>query len=689
MNVSVRWRIFRSNFTSTIGYYWDSLALSKELNDISSQAQTLNNLGHLWIETGELGEAELILNKGLSLLESINAEEGYTLSLYGNLAHLYAVEQKWQEANEAAQIVLQISKRLDSPHDISMAVYNIGWIEDKQGNSASSLSHYLEVLEIAQKYCLLDISELALNGLGRHFFAQGDHITALHYFREQIGIEQKFDDKGKLLTTFLEIGSLLKMSGDLQGADDYSERAVQMLAETAESTGALFFRVEIAKGITIDGRYALGVFKRLKVRLNTAKSVHALADVYGALATIYLSILDRPKMAVKCFRQEINLLTELDLREEQIAKLNNLGIVYEDAGKFAEAFDTYSEVIELARLYDFTYLLAVGYYNRARCLIELDLLERAEEESHHSLELASQLENRKLQAAIRHNLGELYRRSGQIQEAVSVLSSSVSASREAKDIDSLIHSLNSLGLAYEEMNSEESAISCFNEAIELSRSNYRKSDESNSLISLGNLYLGKKDFQQAKVLFEQALGAARSVEDIEKEEGSILSLAYAHERLGTFAEISTDFNTAGERAGKLNHYENLLEFLLIAGRTDFKANNLVGAAQMFKEALVTSLIIGLTHSLQLQAIDTGDDEIPEIWDFMRVLVEIIGIIQNAVNEHQIQLATDFYKELRALCDASPYLTIMNGLLTPIEHYLDETPPQSLWGYIGSQWKEFE
>ncbi|MHC5826536.1 MAG: tetratricopeptide repeat protein, partial [Nostoc sp.] len=147
--------------------YLNSLALKKELKDIKGQAEIYNNLGEIYTRKQRLPEAESSLKKGLNLLESINAPDWQRISLYANLAHLYAAQDNWQEAVRFTQTARQIAEEMRMTNDVAMLTYDLGVHEFKQGSYETADKYYSEALEITKTYELWQLEELVQVGLGK------------------------------------------------------------------------------------------------------------------------------------------------------------------------------------------------------------------------------------------------------------------------------------------------------------------------------------------------------------------------------------------------------------------------------------------------------------------------------------------------------------------------------------------
>ncbi|MDF5726658.1 MAG: tetratricopeptide repeat protein [Rhizonema sp. PD38] len=572
--------------------YLNSLALKKELNDIKGQAEIYNNLGEIYTRQQRAPEAESVLKKGLNLLESINAPDWQKISIYANIAHLYAAHDNWQEAARFTQNARQIAEEMRMTYDVAMLTYDLGVHEFKQGNYEAAGKYYSEALEITKISKLWQLEELVQVGLVKLHHQLGNYNEAITHFQRVAEIEEEVDDKSKLATTYFDIGSFYSEMNDYQSAFSYYEKGIDLFEHLVDDKQIRVFLDNIYVFANKSGtpQSILRSLKLLKKRLLVNSPSYALAKVYGTLGEIYLKLLNCNRVAIVCMHQEINLLLQINRTREQVEALINLAVTYEYMERYVDTLDISTEAIRLAEIYNFEAQAALACYNRGNCFTLLEIWQEAENDYQRALVLAENVGDTKLQESVSHNFGEMYRRSERPEEAVRLLKLCLELVRQRNDIDSEITGLNNLGLAYGALSQTQAALECFNNALNLSRQHYRKRDESRIFISLGNLYLLNDQPEQAKSYYENALIAAREIEDTDWEEGSILSLASAHKELGTFDNIADDFKTVAEQACNLAHHESCIKFLTFGGQINLAENEPESAADMFDKALSIALM---------------------------------------------------------------------------------------------------
>lgn len=675
------------DFAKAKQYYMDCLALKKEIEDIEGQSQIYNNLASLYISAHDFTDAKTMIERGMTILDEINAEQWRRLSLIGNLGYLYAESCEWEKADEFAIQVLRIAQNADMPHHETMAYYNLGIHQDKQGNKNKAQEFFSQALEIAQQYKLWDHEERTRRALGHLYYELGQFEEAVQQFEVVISIEEELKDVSHLATTYFDTGSFYWYKGDKQKALDYYTKGFEWfenLENDEEKISGFFNNVfELARA----SENTLGVvvaLKKLRKRLVNNMPLYTLAEIYRVLGHIHIDFLHKERIGLVCIKQRIKILAEIEHYREQVGALNDLGVTYDNMAQYSNALPTLSAAIYLAQFYEFYDLIAISHYNRANVNTKIGFWDLAEADYKIALEFASHVESHHFLDGARHNLGELYRQSGKPELAIKLLKESLDFSRHEEDIEGEIRTLNNLGLAYERSEQINEAEMCFEKALSLSRQQYYKRDEANVLISLGNLYVKLEDFDKARDCYESSLLISLEIENIELEEGSVISLAYAHWQLGTFDSFEEIFNKTAERAAELNHYENYKEFVLLAADIYLDADKIEDAAKMFEQALVTSIISELDYLPELIVNYKETGYLPQ---FLETVFKICQCLEFLLEQDLKEKAKLLYEKLLEAIEEEWQggATWVVDLLSPISQYLVDLPEESVVLYLLTKW----
>ncbi|MCB9009681.1 MAG: hypothetical protein H6656_20340 [Ardenticatenaceae bacterium] len=658
-------------------YYLDSLEIKKNLGDIQGQSQIYANLGALYCGYKQFDKARSTLEQGIELLENNEAPEWAKLSLYGNLGYLFTEREQWDKAQEYAAKARQIALEMSWFDDFARSTGNLGLIEFKQNNQKAARDYYLEALTIAQEHNLWHIEELALNGLFVQSIQLGNYAEAIDFGDRLVEIKEKVGDTKGLVMLYFDIGGLYFNINKPNDSVAYYEKGIDLLELITEDDQIQVFLNNV---IVIGDRLGdivpiTTALKKLKNKLLTHSPNYLLAKVYGTLGSIYSGI-GKGRVSLACIKQEIAILKQLGRFEDEIEAWIHLGDINSKLSYFEDALKVYGEAIRQAQINRQTHLIIKAYRNRANCFAMLDFWEQASIDYQKALEVANKAHIQPDTDLI-HNVGIAFRVDEQYQEAIKLLNSALKVYREQANVKNQIQMLTELGLAHRGLLENQDALSCFFEALKLSRQNSRLSDESNILIKLGNYYL-EDEPEKAKEFYEQALNAARAAGDTNLEEGSVLSLCYAHRLLGTVEQIEDEFKTVGERAGELQHYDNLAQFCTLAGELNFDEGDIETSAEMFEQAIVAVFMAWYERWSQF---DGGEGEhLVKFSGLGEIISAIFKCIERTLNQQNLVQAQEFHDQLLSKLQGSDYWEsiepIVTWFLEPIRNYFDEPAHQS-------------
>lgn len=573
-------------------FYRQSLKLRIESEDYENQAQIHNNLGLIYSEQGDFAAALAEYETGLELRRKADSPEWSYVPLYSNLGALYGKKEDWDKAFEYSNQALKISKDFDSPYDLAKSIYNFGLHESKRGDEENAREKFLRVLETGETYGIAELEELSCTALGRSFGDAGDYAKGISYFERVAEIYEQYDDKGALARIRFDIGTYHFLNGDKQSALNAYLEGIELLEYLEE---------KLAKGnltnvCTLAGDFGDGTetrriiesLKRTRRRLVQMPTTMKLAHVCDSLSAVYLDVVGNEFGAIVYQCGRIGIIEKLDAKLELAKAWIDFGSTCEDLEKYKDALDADEKALKIIEEENFADLLGVVLYNTGNAYAKIKDYEQSEIFYRRAEAEGVKTNDTKMLSKIYHNLGETYSRNNRPQEAVEVLQKALETSRELKENLEIIFSLNSLGLAHQDLEQDAEALTCWHEAIDLSRKYEFGREEANTLISIGNFYLESGKFNSAKNYFQQSFDVATQIGNIEMEEAAMLSLALAHRRLGSFVDIENEFSCLAERSGELDHQENLVKFLAIAGAVNLDEGGITESVEMFEKAFLFS-----------------------------------------------------------------------------------------------------
>ena len=682
----------RKMYERAENYYLESLKFKKKSGDQGGQAQIYNQLGILYCDQGRLKDAEVIIAKGLEIHDQLDSLESEKLALYGSLSLLHAYSHQWTEALQCGKKVCKIAKEMNWLHRLGQSIVNLGNFEIEQDHHDTAKQHYSEALKIGEEYDLWQVTELALNGLIYQSAKLGDHEEGISFVQRAIQIQEMLGNKARLSVLYFEAGIFYFRLGNYPEMVRHYEMGLNIFEFTEDEEQInryLNNTYLILLEVPSESLPLLNTIKKLKNRLLEFDVSYCLAKVYQTLGLIYTEAFGKNRIGFSCLNKAYQLFEQISRWREGVNSLLHLGRAYGSSHYYDDALTTFSKAINRLQQLDFPALLTEAYFHRGFCFMNMERWDKAEKDYTEALKLSDEFEAPQFYRELQSKLGGVYHRQGRHEEAAKILEEALSNCRKEEGAEegicARIDILSELGTVYQASTKKKKALDSFNEALTLSQRHHFKKLEVTSFIDLGNYHLDENQLEQAKECFEKALELARIIEDKYLEEGSMLSLAYAHFDLGTVKDVWTDFEKMAQQADLLQHYENLIQFLIFAGQVSFEEGKLDDAVKMFEQAVMLALIVGDEN---LPKRKSASDYAVIVNEVVKVIREFSRIIEKALNTHKQTDAQEFHKRLYNQLQQQGYWKIIQpsieSLFSAIGDYLKTEQDVPMTTYILSK-----
>ncbi|MBD2515453.1 tetratricopeptide repeat protein [Nostoc sp. FACHB-973] len=280
-----------------------------------------------------------------------------------------------------------------------------------------------------------------------------------------------------------------------------------------------------------------------------------LATLYSRLGDIYRSRLERgesqnyqeeQELAIKYWRQAIELQNELGLQIDLAANFNNLAGLYRATGRYSEAEPLYQQALQLRKrlLGENHPAYATSLNNLAGIYKSTGQYSKAELLYQQALELRKRLlgENHADVVASLNNLALLYDEQGRYDEAepLYLRSLEIAKSLLGENHPSFALILNNLALLYYHQGRYTEAEPLSQQAIELDKQflGEENPDVATDLHNLGLIYRAQGRYNEAESLFLQSLEVKQRV--LQKAHpllaDTIYALGYLYREQGRYEE---------------------------------------------------------------------------------------------------------------------------------------------------------
>jgi tetratricopeptide (TPR) repeat protein len=254
-------------------------------------------------------------------------------------------------------------------------------------------------------------------------------------------------------------------------------------------------------------RNAIAAFD-LAAKLGDAEAIFTLADVNSYLGRI--SSWAEQERILGC---ALGFAKTRGDRREESRFLNNLGIVYNNQGRWDDAVDAYEQSLAICRDLDdrrgegqTLNNLGLVYDNQGRWDDAVDAYEQ-------SLAICRDLDDRLGEGVTLNNLGLVYDSQGRWDDAVDAYRQSLAIRRDLKDRRGEGQTLNNLGILYKHQGRWDDAVAAYEQSLAIKREFGDRRGEGRTLENLARLWQARGDIAKALAFARKALAVLETTED--------------------------------------------------------------------------------------------------------------------------------------------------------------------------------
>ncbi|HET9528775.1 MAG TPA: CHAT domain-containing tetratricopeptide repeat protein [Blastocatellia bacterium] len=375
-----------------------SLAIREKLlpPDSPDVAESLNDLGVLYLQTGELEQAGPLLARALAVREkALKADDPLIVESLINLAEVYRSDSNYRSAAPLLERVVSLHEQALGPEhgDLAESLNNLALLYMDMGDFNRAEPLLERALAIREKVFGPDHAAYAqsLNNLAALYRDKGEYTSAESLFERALAIREREPgpDQSDLASSLNNLAGLYQLKGDYERAEPLFERALAMREQAQPDSLAV---AEAVNNLALlhkqkkDYETAESLYLRsLDIREKRLKPDHP--DVATALSNLSLLYLEKNDLA----RAEQLIRRALSIREKA---LGNSHFIYAQS------------VSSLASLYFLKgeYKLSESLHRRA-----LEIFERALGPQH------------PLTCLSRNNLAQILNVNGRLGQAASLL----------------------------------------------------------------------------------------------------------------------------------------------------------------------------------------------------------------------------------------------------------------------------
>jgi len=217
----------QGDYGAALSDYLKSLEFSKELNNETQQAYSLNNIGEIYILQGNHTQAKDYIQRAIASFKRIDEKRGLAYA-YNQMGRVYRSLDEYDNSLKYNFLALKIRRISKNSDAIAASLNNIGEILLLQAKYDEALKYLLESLQHTIAIGAQAKTASAYNLLANLYLRKSNYKKSDYYFQKALEIGEKI--KMPLVVKFAAKGlsQLYKIQGKYARAFDYLELFKQM-----------------------------------------------------------------------------------------------------------------------------------------------------------------------------------------------------------------------------------------------------------------------------------------------------------------------------------------------------------------------------------------------------------------------------------------------------------------------------
>ncbi|WP_413200152.1 CHAT domain-containing protein [Nostoc piscinale] len=451
-----------------------------------TEAIMLNNQGEGIVYKDLVGLADLqagleLFQQSLAIFKQYGAKAGEANSLV-NIGYVYLRKGEYPKALDFLQSALDIRRKLRDKENEWIPLSYIAEVYLNLGDYQKAIDFYQPALKVLQElkaanpqgYNYTTSETILLADIGSVYFRTGKYSPALEFYQQSLTIQKAKGDKSGTAQTLNNIGVVYLNLGNYAQALDSYQQGLKNLQECCST----FYGTQAAIFNNISGAYfSLGQYQK------SLEFAEKSTNIYKKLGTGEYKSTDEQaiKLLYNALGQNAQALQQVTNRanvgdafgkdsfqfQGAALNLNNIGQIYFSLGKYDEALKLYQQALEIYKQNNYKLGLAVALNNIGRVYQNLGNYNQALEYNQQALANYREVGDRTGEGVTISNLGQVYQKQNQYDQALGLYQQAVAIHREVEDKISEAATLKFLGDVLAAQNQPPLAIAFYKQSVNL------------------------------------------------------------------------------------------------------------------------------------------------------------------------------------------------------------------------------
>lgn len=180
---------YKYDLKSSIPYLQESLEKSMLVNDSTRLAYSYNNLGDVYLMSGNISLAKDYSEKSLGIFTSLDNKYGIAYG-YINLGLIYQEEKNYSESTKYFQKALDLRNQIGDSTGYASALYQLAKSQQMSGDLELAMENYLKSYNYHRAINNLSYTAYCMNGMATINYLKGDYEESLKKYLEAIYLHE-------------------------------------------------------------------------------------------------------------------------------------------------------------------------------------------------------------------------------------------------------------------------------------------------------------------------------------------------------------------------------------------------------------------------------------------------------------------------------------------------------------------
>lgn len=289
--------------------YEEALLVWRSVGNRGEEAVTLNNIGTVYMDLGELPRAREHFSQALTILRALGERREEAVAL-NNIAVIHNALGEGHKALDYFNEALPLLRAAGDRRGEAGMLNNMGLVHNLLGENQDALERHYQALSLRRAVSDQAGEAQSLNNIGLVYLDLGEAAQALNFFNQALPLRRAAGDRRGEAATLNNIGRIYTEAGEQRKALDFFNQALPISKLTGD-------------------------------RRTEAYTLNNIAGIYNAL--------DEKQKALGYYEQALPIMRALGDRHGEATVLNSIGVAYDHLQEKQKALEYFNQSLMLSR----------------------------------------------------------------------------------------------------------------------------------------------------------------------------------------------------------------------------------------------------------------------------------------------------------------------------------------------------